>query len=289
MSVNQFIPEIWADQINEIFKKNLVYGNLLNTDYTGVITGLGDTVKINEIGDIAIADYNKNSTADPTIQVLSDAQVTLKIDRARQFNFMLDDVDNAQTNPKLMNSAMSRSAYNMRDDVDTYIAQQLSTTGNFFMGINSTELGSTVTVLSAASTAIFTALSWYARIMDQNNIPSNGRWIVCPPAIIQQMVMARIIAETANTPAIEQGAELQKRGRAFNFDIYESNNCYGVPSSQWHVIAGHPMAASFAYQITAVESYRSHKGFMDVVRGLYVYGSKVVKPTGIIKGILTSS
>lgn len=287
MAVNSFIPELWAAQAMDTFKKNLVYGTLANTDYEGEIRAYGDTVRINEIGDITINAYTKNSTTAITVQELTDAQQTLTINRARYFAFGVDDVDEAQAKPKVMSLAMERAGYNLKDDTDQYLATVLSTTGGFFQGTNSTELGSTVTALSAASTAVIVAFSWYDRIMNQNNIPTNGRWIVIPPAIAQQLVMARIVAETANSAVINNGT--QSIGNFYGFDIYVSNNCYGVPSSQWHVIAGHSAGFSFAGQISKMEAYRDQNSFKDVVRGLYVYGAKVTRPNAIIKGVLTSS
>ena len=286
MSVNNFIPEIWSAAVFDIFQKNLVYGGLANTDYQGEIRQYGDTVRINEIGDITINAYTKNSTTAITIQELADSQQVLTIDRARYWGFKLDDLDQAQTNPKLMSKAMERAAYNLKDETDTYLATLMST-GNFFQGTNSTELGSTVTALSAASTAVVVAFSWYDRIMNQNNVPTNGRWIVVPPAIAQQLVNARIIAETANSQVMNEGTK--SIGNFYGFDVFVSNNCYGVPSSQWHVIAGHSAGLTFAGQLTKVEAYRDQNSFSDVVRGLYVYGAKITRPNAIIKGVLTSS
>jgi len=287
MSVNNFIPEIWSATVLDTLKKNMVFGNLANRDYEGEISGAGDTVRINEIGDITINDYTKNSTTAITVQYLTDAQQILTIDQQKYFAFSMDDVDKAQVRPKIMEKAMDRAAYNLADNTDTNLATYLSTTGNFFVGANSTELGSTVTALSAASTAVITALGWYARIMDQNNVPQQGRFIVVPPAILQQMVLARIVQDTNNSNFLTSGT--QAVGNFYGFNIYVSNNCYGVNSSQWHVIAGHSMGFSYAEQITETEAYRNQNAFGDVVRGLLVYGRKVTRPACIVKGVLTSS
>ena len=176
----------------------------------------------------------------------------------------------------------------MRDEIDSNLATYLSTTGNFFVGDNSTELGSTVTALSCASTLVITALSWYDRIMTQNNVPQEGRWIIFPPALQQQLQNARIIAPQGMAAgALPGGAK--SVGNYYGFDIYISNNCYGVVSSQWHVIAGHSMGFSYAVQVTETEAYRDPSAFGDVVRGLTVFGRKVTRPNCIIKGVLTSS
>lgn len=287
MSVNNFIPEFWSASILDTLKKQSVFLNLANRDYEGEIRGGGDTVRINELGDITISTYVKNSTTAITIQQLTDAQQVLVIDQQKYFAFSMDDVDKAQTKGGVMPMAMDRAAYGLRDNMDVNLATYLSTSGNFFTGTNSTELGSTVTALSAASTAVITALGWYARIMDQNNVPQMGRWIVVPPAIHHQMVTAQIVQNTNNTAFLANG--VTAIGNFYGFDIYVSNNCYGVNSSQWHVIAGHSMGFSVAQQIAQTEAFRNPDAFGDVVRGLHVYGRKVIRPNCIIKGVLTSS
>jgi hypothetical protein len=288
MSVQSFIPEIWSANILDVLKKDLVFGNLANRDYEGEISQFGDTVRINEIGDITIRAYTKNSTTAITVQQLTDAQQILQIDQANYFAFGIDDVDVAQTKPKLLPMAISRAAYNLKDTIDQNLASYLSTTGNFFVGTNSTELGSTVTPLSCASTAVIVAFSWYDRIMSQNRVPTQGRWMVIPPAISQQLQMAKIIAPQGMTNGSTPNAAVSI-GNYYGFDLYVSNNTYGVPSSQWHVIAGHSMGFSYADQINKVEAFRPEAGFSDAIKGLSLFGRKVTRPNCIIKGVLTSS
>ena len=140
MSVNSFVPTIWSANILDPIDTTLVFGNLCNRDYEGEISAYGDTVKINEIGDISINSYTKNSTTALTLQELTDAQQLLQITRARYFNFKIDDVDKAQTKPKLMEKATARAGYAMSKDMDVWIAQTMSS-GGYFTGRDSTQLG----------------------------------------------------------------------------------------------------------------------------------------------------
>jgi len=287
MSVNNFIPTIWSDQILDKIDKIHVFGNLLNKDYEGEIKGFGDTVKINEISDITINTYTKNSTTDLTIQELTDAQQILTISRSRYFGFKIDSVDNAQTKPKLMEKATQRAAYAMKDDMDIWIAQTMSS-GGFFLGTNSTQLGSTVTALSVTSTLVITAMDWASRIHDQNNIPQDGRWVVVSPAVHHQMIIARIVQDTDNTKYISDGPGAV--GRFAGYTIYVSNNVYlgSAASSQYHCIFGHSMGATFAQQLAEIEAYRQTKeGFGDAVKGLNLYGMKITRPAAILRGVFT--
>jgi hypothetical protein len=287
MSVNGFIPTIWSDRILDKLEKVAVFANLCNRDYEGEIKAFGDTVRINEIGDITINTYNKNSTTALTIQELVDAGQNLQITRSRYFGFKVDSVDTVQTKPKLMEKATMRAAYNMKDDIDSWIATSLSS-GGFWTGANSTDLGSTTTALSVTSTLVINALVIAGRIHDQNNIPTDGRWCVVPPSIKQNMVLARIIAETANTPVIENG--LSPVGQFGGYTIYTSNNVYlgSAASSQYHCIFGHSMGVTFAQQLAEIEAFRlTDQGFGDAVKGLNLYGMKVTRPGAILRGVFT--
>ena len=287
MSVNNFVPEVWSAKILDKLNKTMVLANLCNRDYEGEISASGDTVRINEIGDITINTYTKNSTTALTIQELTDAQQILEINRARYFAFKLDDVDQAQTKPKLMEKAIERAAYNMSDDIDTYIAESMSS-GGFFAGTNSTQLGSTGTALSVTSTLVITALGWAARIMDQNNVPNMGRWAVVSPAIHHQMITARIVQDTNNSNYISAGPNAV--GNFYGFNIYVSNNIYlgSAASSQYHCLFGNSMGVTFANQLAKVEAFDlGAAGFGDAVKGLNLYGMKITRPAAILRGVFT--
>ena len=124
MSVANFIPTIWSARLLAHLDKAHVYAALVNRDYEGEIKNYGDTVKINQIGDVTIKDYTKGKDIDDP-EELSGDQNTLTIDQAKYFNFSIDDVDAAQVNPKLMDAAMQRSAYAMNDTTDLFLANLL--------------------------------------------------------------------------------------------------------------------------------------------------------------------
>src|SRR5258707_3584489 len=123
MSLNNFIPQLWGDTLLTALRKNLVFGALCNRDWEGQIKAMGDTVKINMIGDITISSYSKGTgLASP--QTLTDAKSQLTITQAKYFNFEIDDVDAAQNanGGAIMQEAMSWAAYRLRDVIDQYVA-----------------------------------------------------------------------------------------------------------------------------------------------------------------------
>ena len=127
MGLENFIPTIWSAKLFVRLRKALVFGSLVNNDYEGEITGMGDTVKINEIGTVTVNDYTKYNAI--TWQQLTGAQKTLVIDKAKTFSFVVDDIDTAQQNPKIMNAAMSEAAYAIADSIDQDLASLHSQAG----------------------------------------------------------------------------------------------------------------------------------------------------------------
>jgi len=119
MAITNFIGEVWAAQILQALQKALVYGQagVINRDYEGDIKGKGDTVRITAHGPITIDNYDKSTgLSDP--EELDDASTTLEITQAKSFNFRIEDVDKAQMNVKLMESATRDAAYRLAEDAD---------------------------------------------------------------------------------------------------------------------------------------------------------------------------
>lgn len=289
-SIDNFIPELWSARIMLALNKALVYAQprIVNRDYEGEIRDLGNTVKINSIGDPSIFDYTKNVDM-PGPETLSGDQKTLVIDQAKAFNFQVDDVDEVQQKPKVMDTALERAAYKLADIADQYIANELAAEGTVStIGTDATPIVPTPT---AGSTGAYEQLVDLSVKLDEQNVPTDGRWVVVPPWFHGMLVK--------DTRFISYGAQdtLYNRqvGQAAGFAILVSNNVPtvaapgGAPNQtpRNKIIAGHAMAATFAEQINQVEAYRPERRFGDAVKGLHLYGSMVERPEAL--AVLTAS
>ena len=262
-----FIPEVWSGTILSRLNDALVFGKVVNRDYEGEIRGYGDVVKINEIGAIAINTYNATSTSALTVQSISDAQKELRINNAKSFTFWLDDIDQIQTKPKLMNEAMNQSAWAAANDIDETIAGLYTEAALVIDGVPAT-------AIDVTSTNVLKYLAMAAQKLDENNVPQAGRWMVVPPWFAHKLILARIVQDTNNSSVLSSG--LIGKG-IYGFDIYVSNN---VPAAtDGHAImCGYSGSISLAVQVTKIETARpSLIGFKTLVKGLYVYGAKVVR------------
>lgn len=267
MSVKNFIPQIWSARLLAHLDKIHVYAGLVNRDYEGEITQYGDTVKINQIGDITIKKYTGAKIDDP--DELTGEQNTLVIDQANYFNFAIKDVDNAQTNPKLMNEAMARAAYGLNDTVDSLLA------GIMVAGAAGA-IGSDESPIVPTKDDAYDLLVDLGTELTEKNVPLVGRWVVVPPfyhGFLQKD--SRFVGNgTDVNMAILQGGHI---GAAAGFQIYVSNNVPNTDGEKYKILAGTNAGTSFAEQITETEGYRPESNFSDAVKGLHLCGAKVLQ------------
>lgn len=271
MSVTNFIPTIWSARLLRHLDKKHVYANLLNRDYEGEIKNFGDTVKINQIGDVTIKNYQKSTDIEAP-EELSGEQLMLTIDQAKYFNFGIDDVDAAQVNPKLMDKAMMRAAYGMNDVTDRFAASLL------YVGADAgNTLGTDDSPIVPTATDAYDTLVDLSTILTEANVPMDGRWVVVP-AWFHGLLLKdkRFVGNgTDYNKAILEGGEV---GVASGFRVSLSNNVPNTAGAKYKIIAGTNEAGSYAEQILKTEAYRPEKRFSDAVKGLHVYGAKVLQP-----------
>lgn len=281
MPLENFIPTVWSARLLLRLETAHVYGQagVVNRDYEGEIQDVGDTVRINSIGPVTITPYVKNQNMNPP-ETLNDASQVLTIDQAQSFNFQIDDIDRAQQKPQVMDAAMQEAGFGLRDVADQYIAGLMW---------NAVPAGSTQGAVGAGITVgygqnetnPYIALLNMATDLDENDIPREGRWAIVPPWFHAYLLMDNRFVASGALPAdirLISGTV----GRAAGFDILLSNNVPFVAGpAEYKVLAGTSLACSYAEQISRVEAYRPELRFADAVKGLHLYGARVVRPTAL--------
>jgi N4-gp56 family major capsid protein len=283
MSLNNFIPTVWAARLLAHLQKSLVYGQrgVANRDYEGQIRQAGDSVKINSIGDVTVKSYVKDTDIDAP-ETLVDASQMLQITESKYFNFAVDDVDKAQSSVSVMEEAMKRAGYKLKDTSDQFLAALMAAAAPAANLIGSDGAPKTVTTAAAA----YEYLVDLGTILDEANIPSEGRFAIVPSWFhgLMQKDDRFVKAGTMKTDEVLRNGQI---GEAAGFSVMKSNNTPNTAATLYKVIAGHDMATSYAEQIVKVEAYRKERGFNDGVKGLHVYGAKVVRPYAL--AVLTAN
>ena len=272
MAITNFVPEIWSARIWEQLQTGLVYGGpgVINRDYEGDIENAGDTVHITSFSDPTIRAYTVET--DITVDAITDADRALVVDQADYFAFDVDDVNKRQALKGWVDNRIRRSGYLLAKDSDAYIAAAM------YAALNNTayDIGAVTADISdnTAYANVFVAL-WTS--MTEGDVPVDGRWVIVDPDLYAALLTdARFIDASASgsTDALRNGFV----GRIAGFDIYVSNQTPDPTSGVSAVIAGHPMATTYAEQINSIEAQRRELRFGDIVKGLHLYGAKVVHP-----------
>jgi hypothetical protein len=257
-------------------EKSLVYGqaNVCNRDYEGEIREAGNTVKIGSVGEVTIDDYTKDTDiAAP--ETLTDDEQSLVIDQAKYFNFYVDSIDRAQQNVNVLDTAMRHSAWGLREKADAFIAGLMDTAvpgGN--------KIGSTVTPKIPTKDDAYEYLVDLGVLLDEANTPLDGR-VVIVPAWFHGLLLKDERFISAGTLRSDRALANGVVGEAAGFSILKSNNVPNTAGEQYKILAGHRIATAYVEQIIDLQTYQPEKRFGDAVKGLHVYGAKVVRPTAL--------
>lgn len=274
MSVATFIPEVWAAALLSSLKKALVYGMLANRNYEGEISDFGDTVTINSISRPTVSTYTPNSTS-IVPEKLTAAQRKLLIDQAKYFAFEIDDVDRRQARGDMMGEAMTESAFALGDVADQFIA------GLYTGVVAANDIGTVAVTAAAPEGAYDNVLIPLKVALDDANVPDENRWCVIPPWFEGRLLRDDRFIDASKTGDAVAAAIRGFVGAAAGFRLFKSNNTPAPGGDDNIVISGYPGAISYAEQINKVEAYRPEDSFSDAVKGLHLYGGKLVRPQGI--------
>ncbi len=266
MAITNFQPTIWSAMVLESLKKNLVFGARANRNYEGDVR-FGNAVKINSVGAVAVRNYAGSTTTD----ALSDATQTLLINQQKYFSFNVDDINRVQSNADFANAAMMEAGYALADSVDQYIAGLHGDAGI------TANLGTDVSPIEINSANVLTYLQLMFQKMTEANVPTSGRWCIVPPWMETKIKIAAQKIMTRNDEVVMNGYI----GTIEGFDLYVSNNVVNTAGAKYKVLAGYSGSITLAQQIDKTEALRAPDAFADIVRGLLVFGAKVVRANSL--------
>lgn len=299
-----FIPEIWSGKLVEKFYASTVLSSIANTAYEGEIKNHGDKVIIRTKPTITINDYRSDGLLTP--ERPSSNVVELLIDKGKYFATILDDVMDIQSDINMMSLWSDDAGEQMKITIDTAvlagILNQATATTNrgTTAGVISADinLGATTTPLTVVSRSpasgeveAIDAILRLGQVLDERNIPEQGRWVVIPTWMATMLKMS----ELRQVYLSGDGTSMLRNGRIGmidRFTVYVSNLlpsgvAGGLAAGEFAVYAGHSHGLTFAAQVSKMETIRSESTFGTILRGLQVYGYKVVDGTALAQAIVT--
>jgi len=281
-----FIPEIYSKKVQIALRKAAVAEAICNTDYMGEISSFGDTVNIIKEPQISVADYTRGLAVASTN--LTDQELVLTIDQAKSFSFKIDDLEKRFSHVNFQAVAADNAAYALRDAMDSNILTAISagatvTTG---MGTTSTPIG---IGFGSGEVDPLNQMSLAAKELDEANAPEDGRWFVAAPEWYNQLAntSSKLLSVDFNAGQGSIRNGLVASGLLRGFQMYKSNN---LPTNDLsgatpagsatapEALFGHISGTSAASSMNKVETVRDTGTFSDIVRGLMVWGRKVLRP-----------
>ena len=262
MAIVNFISTVWSENLLKQLDKKYIGVLHCNREFEGEIKNQGSIVKICGVGGVTVSSYKKNTDMNEP-ETLSDTASLLNINQAKYFNFQIDDVDRAQSNPKLMNEAMKNAAAALANEADKYIYSLYAEGGTVLEDFSPT-----------AETIVDHIIDLKTRMMKFNVMDPDDIVVEVSPEVAALILKAKIDLGTNNYDALETGL----LGKIAGCKIYVSNNIYIDEENCHKCFVRTKRAVAFAEQISEVEAYRPEKRFADAVKGLHLYGAKLVYP-----------
>ena len=293
-----FTPQIFSQKVQKFFRRASVVEDITNTDYAGEIENFGDTVKIIKEPTITVKDYARGQTVDT--QILADDQITMTVDQGSYFAFKVDDIEERQSHVNFEALATSSGAYSLKKNYDYNVLK--------FIYDNASDGTGTGTDASpidgdAAVDTLANLVSTAKKNLDRNDVPEENRWLVSSPEFFEQLRKAG--AKLSDQSVMADGGSSQIRNGMvtdrplFGFNMYQSNaiavsggsaanHTFGSSGSNEHVfLYGHMSGVATVNHIAKTELIRDPDSFADVVRGLHVFGRKILRSEAVQRGVIS--
>jgi hypothetical protein len=295
-----FVPEIFSKKIQNFFRKSSVIEAITNTDYAGEIAAFGDTVKIIKEPTITVAAYTR--AASTTKQYLTDQELTLVVDKANSFKFIVDDIEEKLSHINFASVGASSAAYTLKDTMDSEVLTAM------FAGVPTSapdhQLGGDTANAAAASLTTtdpidmgngssevspLKIMARMARLLDDSQVPEEGRWFVAKPEFYEELADtdSKLMSSDFNQGDGGVRNGLVASGQIRGFSMYKSSNIPATSNATGQCLGGHISSTATAQSILNIETLRDTDTFGDIVRGLHVYGRQVLRDDALVKAIYT--
>jgi uncharacterized membrane protein len=269
INADNFIPEIWDAAVYRTLEDNLIAKKICR-NYSNKVKQAGDTIHFNGLEEPTVTAY----AGSVSYENLNSGRVSLLVDQQNYYAFDVTDVESTMANVDLKGSQSERAAYQLAKTCDSYIMQMYSQSAN-----------TTITDSTCDTATILSDIGLMKQTLAENNVSENDMWLVINPWVQLKLELAGIkfnINEGIN------GKGGMMWSKVLGFDTFVTNQVYNsVSTPVSHIMAGSYNAIVFAEALQKSESLRSETAFTTRVRGLHIFGAKVIKPKELVTATLT--
>ena len=294
-----WVPAVYSQKVQKFFRRASVVEDITNTDYAGEIENFGDTVNIVKEPTITVSDYARGQSVNT--QALADDKLQLTVDQGSYFAFKVDDIEERQSHVNWESLATSSGAYSLKKNYDYNVLKNIYDNASTSSGNTGTD--SSPKDGDGASDTLALIVSAAKTVLDGNDVPEENRWLVAPPAFFQQLrragakLMDQSVMGDGGTSGIQNGKVTDKP--LYGFTMYSTNaiavsggaaasKTFGsAGANEYAFLYGHRGAVATANHIAKTELIRDPNSFSDIVRGLHVFGRKILRSDAVYSGVIT--
>ena len=282
-----FSPIIFSQKVQKFFRTASVVEAITNTDYAGEIENFGDTVNIIKEPTITVSAYSRGAVVDT--QDIVDDQIQLVVDQANSFAFKVDDIEERHSHVNFEAIATSSGAYSLKNAYDqnviaAMVAGVSSSSPDHLLGADSGSGQDQDVGFGSSEVDPVDTISKHNRLLNAADVPEENRWFLAGPEFVEQLGQAnsKLMSDTTgNAAPLRNGKVLS--GKIMNMDVYMTNNFAASSTSNFFkVLGGHMSSTATANHIAKIEVIRHPESFSDVVRGLHVFGRKVLRDNALV-------
>ena len=282
-----FSPIIFSQKVQKFFRTASVVEAITNTDYAGEIENFGDTVNIIKEPTITVSAYSRGAVVDT--QDIVDDQIQLVVDQANAFSFKVDDIEERHSHVNFESIATSSGAYALKNEYDknviaAMVAGVSSSSPDHLLGADSGSGQDQDVGFGDSEIDPVDTISKHNRLLNAADVPEENRWFLAGPEFVEQLGQAnsKLMSDTTgNAAPLRNGKVLS--GKIMNMDVYMTNNFAASSTSNFFkVLGGHMSSTATANHIAKIEVIRHPESFSDVVRGLHVFGRKVLRDNALV-------
>ena len=282
-----FSPIIYSQKVQKFFRTASVVEAITNTDYAGEIEAYGDTVNIIKEPTITVSAYSRGAVVDA--QDITDDQIQLTVDQANAFSFKVDDIEERHSHVNFESIATSSGAYALKNEYDknviaAMVAGVSSSSPDHLLGADSGSGQDQDVGFGSSEVDPVDTISKHNRLLNAADVPEENRWFLAGPEFVEQLGQAssKLMSDTTgNATPLRNGKVLN--GKIMNMDVYMTNNFAASSTANFFkVLGGHMSSTATANHIAKIEVIRHPETFSDVVRGLHVFGRKVLRDNALV-------
>lgn len=279
-----FSPIIYSQKVQKFFRTASVAEAITNTDYAGEIENFGDTVNIIKEPVVSVSSYTRGAVVN--IQEIVDDQLQLTVDQANAFAFKVDDIEERHSHINFETVSTSSGAYALKNAYDQNVIAAMfagpsSSSPDHVIGSDGSGVD---TGFDSSETDPVDIISKHARLLNLQDVPEENRWFLGSPEFYEQMGQAssKLMSDTTGNAAPLRNGKVYE-GKVMNMELYMTNNFAASSTSNFFkVLSGHMSSTATANHIAKIEVIRDTDSFSDVVRGLHVFGRKVLRDTALV-------